>query len=272
MTSVLGIDAAWTAHNPSGVALVRTNPDQRWVCVALAPSYDAFVEIAGGNDIHNDVRWDERPRGGNPKPERLLRAAKQLLGGERVTIVSVDMPIANIPITGRRESDRAISREFGRYGCGTHTPSATRPGAISDQLRESLASLSYRLAVSEPDTCTVIEVYPHPALLRLLQRTYRVPYKVDRARRYWPGLSLNQRADRLITEFRSIYAGLTDVIQGIPDFLPASPYGGSLASLKCYEDALDALVCAWVGTRYFEGCAVPFGDHDAAIWVPSRRD
>ena len=188
MTSVLGIDAAWTAHNPSGVALVRTNPDQRWECVALAPSYDAFVEIAGGNT----VRWDERPKGGNPEPERLLRAAEQRLGGERVTVVSVDMPISRAPITRRREADKAISRAFGRNGCGTHTPNATRPGAISAQLRESLASLGYTLAVSEPDTCTVIEVYPHPALLRLLQRTYRVPYKVDRTLRYWPRLSISK--------------------------------------------------------------------------------
>ena len=268
MASVLGIDAAWTARNPSGVALVRTNPDQRWKCVALAPSYDAFVAVAECNT----VRRDERPRGGNPEPERLLWAAKQLLGGERVTVVSVDMPISRVPIVGRREADRAISREFGRYRCGAYTPSATRPGAISDQLRKSLASLGYRLAVSEPDTCTVMEAYPHPALLCLLQREHRVPYKVGKTLKYWPGLSLSQRAHRLITEFRSIYAGLNDVIQGIPDFLPASPYGGSLASLKCYEDALDALVCAWVGTRYFEGRAVPFGDRDAAIWVPSRRD
>ena len=268
MASVLGIDAAWTAHNPSGVALVRTNPDQRWECVALAPSYDAFVSVADGNS----VRWDERPTGGKPEPERLLGAAEQLLGGERVTVVSVDMPLSTAPITERRAADRAISREFGRYGCGTHTPSDDRPGALSDQLRESLASLGYRLAVSEPDTCTVIEVYPHPALLCLLQRTWRVPYSVDRTLNYWPGLTLEQRADRLIKKFRLIYAGLTGVIQGIPDFLPASPYGGSLASLKRYEDALDALVCAWVGTRYFEGCADPFGDQDAAIWVPGSRD
>ncbi len=268
MTSVLGIDAAWTDRNPSGVALVRTNPNQGWECVALAPSYDAFVALAECNP----VRWDERPAGGKPEPERLLGAAEQLLGGERVTVVSVDMPLSTAPITERRAADRAISREFGGNGCGTHTPNATRPGVISEELRESLTSLGYRLAVSEPDTCTVIEVYPHPALLCLLQRTWRVPYKVDRSRRYWRGKSISQRADRLIGKFRLIYKGLTCVIQGICDFLPASPYGGSLASLKRYEDALDALVCAWVGTRYLEGCADPFGDQDAAIWVPSSRD
>ena len=264
MASVLGIDAAWTDLNPSGVALVRTNPNQGWECVALAPSYDAFVALAECNP----VRWDERPRGGNPKPECLIGAAEELLCGQRVTVVSVDMPLSNTPITGRRAADREISTEFGRYGCGTHTPSATRPGELSEKLQKSLAGLGYRLAVSEREASAVIEVYPHPALLRLLRLEYRVPYKVDRSRRYWSSASICQRADRLVKKFRLIYEGLTGVIQGIPDFLPASPYGGSLASLKRYEDALDALVCAWVGTRYLEDRADHFGDQDAAIWVP----
>ena len=272
MASVLGIDAAWTARNPSGVALVRTNPDQRWEHVALASSYDAFVEIAGGDDVHSNVRLDERPRGGNPKPERLLGTAEKLLCGEPVTVVSVDMPLSNTRITGRRAADRAISTKFGRYGCSTHTPSATRPGKLSEKLRKSLAGLGYRLAVSEREASAVIEVYPHPALLRLLQRTYRVPYKVGNSLKYWPGLSRNQRSDQLIEEFGLIYAELTGVIQGIPDFLPASPYGGSLASLKRYEDALDALICAWVGTRYLDNRAHPYGDQDAAIWVPNSRN
>ena len=264
MTSVLGIDAAWTARNPSGVALVRTNPNQGWECVALAPSYDAFVALSECNP----VQWDERPSGGKPKPKRLLKATEKLLCGQQVTVVSVDMPLSNTPITGRRAADRAISREFGRNWCGAHSPSATRPGTVSDRLRESLASLGYRLAVSEREASAVIEVYPHPALLRLLQRERRVPYKVGNSLKYWPGLSRNQRADRLIKKFRLIYEGLTSVIQGIPKFLPASPYRGSLASLKRYEDTLDALICAWVGTQYLDNCAHAYGDQHAAIWVP----
>ena len=268
MSAILGIDAAWTSDEPSGVALIRTTQEGSWECVKFAPSYDAFIESAGGNA----VRWDERRKGQSPEPDRLLRAAKRLLNGERVTVVSIDMPMSLEPITGRRTADNAISKAFGAKGCSTHTPSSTRPGAISDRLRKSLAGLGYRLAVSKPDAPTVIEVYPHPALLCLSDRDYRVPYKAGRSKRYWPELTVNQRADRLITEFRAIYHGLTDVIQGIPDFLPSEPYGKSLSSLKPYEDGLDALVCAWVGARYFEGCATPYGDNVAAIWIPNRKN
>tara|TARA_B100002003_G_scaffold148670_1_gene137814 strand:+ start:724 stop:861 length:138 start_codon:yes stop_codon:yes gene_type:complete len=42
----------------------------------------------------------------------------------------------------------------------------------------------------------------------------------------------------------------------------------SLAGLKTYEDGIDALVCAWVGIEYLRGAATPYGDDDAAIWIP----
>jgi len=41
-----------------------------------------------------------------------------------------------------------------------------------------------------------------------------------------------------------------------------------LLDLKRYEDALDALVSAWVGVEYIEQRAVAFGDARAAIWCP----
>ena len=266
MRSVLGIDAAWTANQPSGVALVQKDPAGRWEFVELAPSYDAFIALAAGIP----VRWDEKPKGTRPEPEPLLRAAEQLLGGGRVTAISVDMPMAKVPITKRRASDSAVSQKFGSKGCGVHSPSSYRPGAISDQMLKPLVALGYNLAVSEDCKrgASIIEVYPHTALLNLLNRDFRVPYKVGNSLKFWPGTSANERADRLISKFKYIHAGLTGVIQGIPDFLPMAPYRGSLASLKRYEDALDALICAWVGTRYLDGHAVPYGDDTAAIWVP----
>jgi predicted RNase H-like nuclease len=43
----------------------------------------------------------------------------------------------------------------------------------------------------------------------------------------------------------------------------------SAASLKAIEDALDALVCGWVGTRYLAGGCRAYGDETAAIWIPT---
>ena len=271
MASILGIDAAWTATEPSGVTLIRTNPDDgRWECVALAPSYNSFIETARGNP----VQWLERPSAGQPDVRRLLKAAERHLGGERVSVISVDVPLSKVRITGRRKADNDISKKFGANGCGTHSPNDTRPGVISETLLNELVALGYNLAVnysnaSDPGN-SVIEVYPHPALLRLLNRDFRVPYKTGGTLRYWPELTaMGNRKDRLIEEFECIHAGLSNVIHEIPDFLPKSLYVGTFAFLKRYEDALDALVCAWVGARYLENCAKPYGDKNAAIWVPS---
>ena len=265
MASVLGIDAAWTAKKPSGVALIRTNPgDGRWEYVAVAPGYDAFIRAALGDD----VQW-QRPKAGSPEPKRLLEAANQLLGSERVTVVSVNLPMSTAPMTGRREADDLVSREFSASACGSYSPDANWPGQISEMLLKELSDLGYKLAVDRSNATdpvnSVIEVYHHPALLRLLNRDFRVPYKVGQSLTYWRGLSRHHRADRLVTEFLNICAGLAREISGIPNFLPECPYDGTLTSLKPYENALDALVCAWVGSRYLEGSARPYGDDKAAI-------
>ena len=52
---VLGIDAAWTTHNPSGVALVQRTAEG-WQCLSLAPSYDAFIGLAQGQ------YWDPKAK------------------------------------------------------------------------------------------------------------------------------------------------------------------------------------------------------------------
>ena len=265
LISVLGVDAAWTDRRPSGVALIRAGLDGLWDCAALAPSYDSFVELAAGNP----VRWQEPTTTPGPGPRELLAAAQRLLGGERVTVVSVDMPLSRLDITGRREADNAISRTFGARGCGTHSPSRDRPGKVSTDFHQSLSRLGYGLAVDGPWADSLIEVYPAPALLCLLGYSYRIPYKVSRTLRYWPDLGRQERAERIIRNFNGIHEGLSKVICGIPPFVPRLPYSGTLSSLKRYEDALDSLVCAWVGARYLEGRAEAFGDDDAAIWVPT---
>lgn len=71
---------------------------------------------------------------------------------------------------------------------------------------------------------------------------------------------------RLIDNWRAIEAALRLEVGNLGFDLPEN--GPSLASLKPYEDALDAVICAWIGARFAEGKAEPFGDDKAAIWVP----
>ncbi len=50
--------------------------------------------------------------------------------------------------------------------------------------------------------------------------------------------------------------------------IPVSVESLSFNSLKRYEDALDALVSAWVGIQHIEKRSHAYGDQLAAIWVP----
>ena len=122
MPAILGIDAAWTTAHPSGVALVA-HSDGAWRCVALAPSYDAFVGLASGGKVD----WTRRSEGGPADASVLLGAARSLLNGKRVTLVSVDMPLAMVPIAHRREADDAVARAFGGKGCA---PTARTKGGL----------------------------------------------------------------------------------------------------------------------------------------------
>ena len=187
--------------------------------------------------------------------------------------MTVDMPLATTPITSRRAADTAISSRFGPKGCAVNSPSAERPGAIADQLRADFAALGYPLHTNgnERSAPALIECYPHVALLALLTRNYRVPYKVSRSGQYWKSKhpSRHQRIEWLLKEFHAIKDALDEHIRGIPDFIPKPSEVTTLASLKPVEDRLDGLICAWIGIEHLEGRTVGLGDDTAAIWVPA---
>ena len=76
----------------------------------------------------------------------------------------------------------------------------------------------------------------------------------------------------MVGSLNKILSGLTQKIDGILLETPEAGDVASFESLKRYEDALDALVCAWVAIAYLEGKCVPYGDDQAAIWVPTLKD
>ena len=265
-TAILGVDAAWTAHEPSGVALIEGVPGA-WRVVAVAPSYNAFIDFCNGTAID----W-ARPRfvGSRPDVRSLLDAARNITTAT-LRVVAVDMPLATTPFTTRRSADRAVSKAFGARGCSTHSPSALRPGKIGQDLMAQLASSGFPLATGNTPNrkapCT-IEVYPHPALLSLLHCDFRLPYKVSRSASYWPGTSIRERVGLVLHNLTRIDASLRAIFGETRVALPSIEKVVRLSELKRHEDALDAVICAWVGTRFVEGLAQPYGDELAAIWVP----
>src|SRR6187399_2975829 len=103
MRAVLGIDAAWTLTQPSGVA-VATQFSSGWRVIAAASSYQRFHALAD----HRLPR-EPSPSGSLPDAPTLIASASVLCDAP-VNLVAIDMPLAHTPIVGRRLSDRAVSR------------------------------------------------------------------------------------------------------------------------------------------------------------------
>ena len=269
MAAVLGIDAAWTESGSSGIALLQDGP-RGWACVAAEQSYSRFIHRAGPAAEGDDRALPSTV----PDVRALCATAKGLLDGSEVDVVAVDMPMANVPITGRRVPDNAISLEFGASWCGTHSPGPDRPGALGATMSEGFRELGFRLATTETppgETPKLLEVFPHVALLKMMGADRRVPYKVARARRYWPKHSPEMRRQLLLKEWARILEALSQEVRDITLELPAPSSMGSVLGLKPFEDVMDAIVCAWVGVEYLRKNAKPYGDDTAAIWVPESR-
>lgn len=265
MTAVLGIDAAWSPGNPSGVALV-VDDGKGWTCKSVNPSYARFIAGPAGDD-----RW-RHPPGGEADVPALIGAAAKLAEGHLPAVIAIDMPLATEPFNGRRSADRKTSEAFGRFKCAVHSPTPTRPGQLGRRFTAGLAQAGYTLATAEttPATCpAAIEVYPHAAIVRLMGLEERFKYKVSRSLRLWPGVDVEGRIGTLLRAFHKLKRSLDTRIAGIEIPLPSPAEIRTLASLKPFEDALDALVCAWAGTCYVEGRAKALGDGTAAIWVPA---
>jgi len=271
MELILGIDAAWSMANPSGVALLgRDAPASRWRLLRAAPSYGAFV-LEGGQ---GPVAW----LGDHPVQACGLKDVFEVIrgrwAGASLRLVAVDMPLASGPeaVNTRRPSDNLISKAFGAMGCGTHSPTKERPGLAGIALQEALRQEGIPLVVDGAiPQGGAIEVYPHPAIMRLLGLDYRLEYKIGKSGRFWPGVGRKERKVRLMEAFKLIHEGLQGEVDGIALPLPEGEVldGLPFSRLKLLEDGLDALVCAWVGICAIDGRAVPYGDKDTAIWVPS---
>jgi hypothetical protein len=173
---------------PSGVA-AAVETANGWRLAAVEGGYESF---------HAGARPNEQPghASGRSSPDAsALLASAELVCGQPIDLVAIDMSLARFPITARRVSDNAVSVAYGARHCGTRTPSALRPGRVSDDLRVGFERAGYPLRTTAIATPGLVAVYPHPALVELSRAPRRLPYKIGRIRSYWPLLtSLERRA------------------------------------------------------------------------------
>jgi predicted RNase H-like nuclease len=200
--------------------------------------------------------------------------------GAQPNVIALDIPLSPLGVQGRRAADNAISKEYGRQWASTHSPSAERPGRVSNDLFQELSRSGYSWMSDAKGmhlgghTRCFLETYPHPVIIEMLGLDKRLCYKVAKRQRYWPSLTPNKRWRNIALELDRLHDALASRIGGFADSVPkacavldSAPKSKGTA-LKGIEDALDAVVCALVGCHFLEGSAVAFGDQHSAIWIP----
>lgn len=271
---ILGIDAAWTPHRPSGVALLELRKHEKPLLRKCCRSYEEFCATA----TLQDSAWQHTARGAASRIAEVLRACERMTG-KLPRVIALDIPLSRRRISRRRHCDNAVTAAYVARGIGTHSPSVDRPGPISKILFEQMSAAGYVLKTNDERPVSkrkryFIETYPHPAIIELLQLRQRLAYKTSRSTQYWPEFAPQERRAALANNLNKLREGLAREIANVKEFIPnahALLKYEKLSALKGMEDALDAVVCAWVGAQFWRGNANAYGDDVAAIWVPKPR-
>jgi len=238
--TTIGLDLAWKVGRPSGVSVARWSGGKA-----------TLVEPAVARAMEN-------------------RAVLELV--ERVAprgpcIVAIDCPLEIPNATGMRPCDRLLARLFRPYHAGPHPANRTiflrRAELRGEQLAHDLRDrLGFSLDPRAGSPRTVIEVYPHPATVVLFDLERILPYKAKGGR----SLALRQRALADLQRHLQSLAERDPPLVIDDPVVAADTTGLRGKKFKEVEDALDSLLCTYVGLLY--GLR---GHHATAVFGDQRN-
>jgi predicted RNase H-like nuclease len=238
----IGIDLAWSARNPSGLAALRWDGA---VATLVEPLPEALAysvqEIA--DYIGKVTLW----------------------GG---VVVAIDAPLTVPNVTGRRPGETELNAVFARFHAGAHPANRQRLAGYNggkvrgEELLSLLSSLDIQhnpIIVPRQQVRQAFEAYPHPAMITLFRLNRILKYKAR------PTISHAQR----LGEFQRYQHHLRNLQKAEPRVvLPRALLSETHLTkrgraLKAYEDQLDAVFCAYIALYYWwwgtERCRI-FGD------------
>ena len=209
--NILGVDLAWGEKKGDGICLLEVTDTS-----ATARILDY---------THGD---------------RELESSVALYLHEGPGLILVDAPLVCPNPTGSRPVDKLISSMFWRQHAGCHPANSTkcqRPVRIAKKLTARGFALGWDLQKSDR---LLVEVYPHPAIVRLFNLDRIVKYKkgkvADKRREF-------KRLQKLIRECLHTRFPLLVVDREI-DLLLKSDWS------KQVEDRTDAFLCALIGYNH----------------------
>jgi len=232
----IGVDLAWaTDTKHTGIAVMEGDAERVWLrCLSKGMrSLDAVASYVLGHTAPT-------------------------------TVVSID---ASLIVRTRRGNERAISQTFGARGASCHSTNRGRQHFDSGGRLVEKLGFAHFIPFEGPmrGGQWVIEVYPHPAMLRLFNLDWIIRYKKGKVAEKRGGLvELQQRLKTL--------ACLEDS-EALSTLLEQDPAARRGNSLKELEDLLDATFCAylaWHNSRWGAERNDCFGDLEHGYIVVRR--
>ena len=186
--------------------------------------------------------------------------------------LSIDAPLIINNATGQRACERELGQEYGGRKASCHTSNTTLyPNAASTTLSNYLSDDKFKPLGSPKSEKWQIECYPHPALIEIFGLPERLPYKKGNV------ATRKQGQVNLANHLKSLENSniLKLTIDNSCALYLDEDHIRSLAgaSLKRNEDALDSIVCAYVGALYSSIVQHKiFGSIDSCyIYVPQQK-
>ncbi|MEO5833360.1 MAG: DUF429 domain-containing protein [Nakamurella sp.] len=251
-TTFLGVDLAWGHRHRSGVA-----------------------EVSAAGDL---LSFGERTT-----DDELLAWLRPRCAGR--VVVAFDAPLVVTNPTGSRPAERTVGHLFGRQRAGCHSTNLGRPGFADGGRGGRLARILDLDLDPRARSRVALEVYPHAALVALLELETILRYKAR------PGRDLDFRRAEMLRLIRGLEeladASVPLRVTTTPQWAVVSDLvvnAATKAALSRVEDSIDAVVCAYVGLHAWrrpertavigsvrEGCIVTPVASAMAERVPAER-
>ena len=184
--------------------------------------------------------------------------------------VAIDGPLIINNVSGQRQCETLVGREYGARKASCHTSNLERyPDSASVSLSRALNEQGFvHLGTTSK---WQIECYPHPALIEIFGLAERLPYKKGRIQAKRDGQEELGRLLRKLSDSPFLALQIPDHLNQKLESSHIQELSG--VKLKHNEDLLDAVVCLYIAGLYAIGCRDKvFGDSDNGyIYVPQCR-
>lgn len=212
----VGLDLAWGEKNQTGVAAVDSGG--RLLQVAVATDDDSIID-----------------------------AIAPFTGDE--CVVAFDAPLIVKNATGHRPADLAFNRDFAKFDAGARPAFTEKPELRHPRAARLATALNLDVDPASTASRKAIEVYPHPATVVL--------FGLDKTLKYKRGPFSDRQRDLL---------KLMTLIEGLDDATPRLRANRNMTwvelrkrveaasrpvQLDRDEDAVDAVLCAYVGLYWY---------------------